>query len=140
MAARIPKYRLHKSSGQALVQINGQRIYLGKYGTDESEEKYRKLIAEWLVTSEAPPRKSTGSTVSSINELILAFWKHVERRYVKHGKPTSEINSFKTALRPVRRLYGRQPAAQFGSWINGDLRVYDIRERAFKRLHSGVSW
>jgi len=32
MSLRVPKYRLHKASGQALVQIDGRRIYLGKHG------------------------------------------------------------------------------------------------------------
>ncbi len=36
MSTRLPKYRLHKGSGQALVQIEGQRIYLGLHGTKES--------------------------------------------------------------------------------------------------------
>jgi len=31
MSVHTPKYRLHKASGQALVQLNGRRIYLGKY-------------------------------------------------------------------------------------------------------------
>ena len=44
MTIRIPKYRLHKTSGQALVQIRGKRIYLGKHGTPESRERYR---ASW---------------------------------------------------------------------------------------------
>jgi hypothetical protein len=43
MSFRTPKYRLHRGSGQALVQINGDRIYLGKYDTKESKEEYRKL-------------------------------------------------------------------------------------------------
>jgi hypothetical protein len=49
-----------------------------------------------------------------VNELILAFWQHAGQRYVKNGKPTSEIRSYRTALRPVRRLYGRAPVADFG--------------------------
>ena len=48
MSFRTPKYRLHKGSGQALVQINGERIYLGKYGSEESKEKYKRLVAEYL--------------------------------------------------------------------------------------------
>ena len=48
MSFRTPKYRLHRGSGQALVQVNGKRIYLGKYGTEESKERYRKIVAEWL--------------------------------------------------------------------------------------------
>jgi integrase len=47
--------------------------------------------------------------------LLAAFWnRHVARRYVKNGKPTSEQNSFRTALRPVRQLYGREPVVNFG--------------------------
>ena len=46
---------------------------------------------------------SPDATVINVNELILAFWQHAKQRYVKNGEPTSEIRSFKTALRPVRR-------------------------------------
>jgi integrase len=114
MSPRVPKYRLHKGSGQALVQINGQRIYLGKFGTDESHEKYRRVIAEWLVTSEPPAKESSTSSGTAVNELALAFLRHAELRYVKHGRPTSEMSSFKTALRPVLALYGHQLVSDFG--------------------------
>jgi hypothetical protein len=40
---KIPAYRLHKGSGQAIVQINGNRHYLGKYKSEKSEERYRRL-------------------------------------------------------------------------------------------------
>lgn len=45
---RIPTYRLHKSSGQALVVLNGQFIYLGKHGTPESRAAYERKVAEFL--------------------------------------------------------------------------------------------
>jgi N-acetylneuraminic acid mutarotase len=41
------------------------------------------------------------------------------------------------------RLYlfsGAQSAAQFGSWINGELHVYDIRKNTFRKLRSGITW
>jgi hypothetical protein len=44
----------------------------------------------------------------------LAFWRHAEQRYVKNGQLTSEVRSFKVALRPVRRLYGRELVTNFG--------------------------
>jgi len=44
MSFRPPKYRLHKGSGQALVQLNGERTYLGKYGSEDSKEAYRRLV------------------------------------------------------------------------------------------------
>lgn len=41
------------------------------------------------------------------------------------------------------RIYlfsGAQSAAEYGSWINGELHVYDIRENTFARLRSGITW
>jgi len=117
MSLRTPKYRLHKGSGQALVQINGQRVYLGKYGTEASKERYRKTIAEWLASGHRTGCggfPSAAATQVTVNELILAFWEHAKKRYVKNGEPTSELRSYRTALRPVRRLYGREPVAAFG--------------------------
>jgi len=115
---RIPSDRLHKPSSQARVIIDGEHIYLGRFGTPESREKYDQLIAEWL----AAGRKSGAiggvagipSAGFTINELILAFWQHAKERYVKNGRPTSELRSFRTALRPVRQLYGREPVTSFG--------------------------
>jgi len=113
-----PSYRLHKPSGQARVIIRGEHIYLGKYGSPEGREKYHRLVAEWLVSARTPSSSActtpTAAAEVTINELILAFWHHVEQRYVKNGTPTSEQNSFRTALRPVRQLYGRELAANFG--------------------------
>lgn len=48
MSFRVPKYRLHKGSGQALVQVGGRRIYLGKFGSAKNEEKYRRAIVKVL--------------------------------------------------------------------------------------------
>ena len=42
-----PKYRKHKSSGQAVVTIGGKAPYLGPYGTKASHVEYDQLIAEW---------------------------------------------------------------------------------------------
>lgn len=118
MPLRTPKYRLHRGSGQALVQINGERIYLGKYGTHSSKERYRKIVAEWLTSANKPSSVSTLAAAVrldiSVSELILAFWQHAKQRYVKNGKPTSELRSYRTALCPVRELYGREPVTNFG--------------------------
>ncbi len=118
MFLRIPKYRLHKGSGQALVQINGKRIYLGKHGSTASKENYRRIIAELCVSQDNPtgtsPERGADGPPASINELILAFWPHVEQRYVKNGSPTSEQKSFKTALLPLRELFGSKRVTDFG--------------------------
>ena len=117
---RTPKYRHYKPKNLAVVRIAGHDHYLGKHGSPESYERYDRLIAEWLVgRHEVSATNVLGATSSAaspitVNKLILAFWQHARRRYVKNGQPTSEIRSFKTALRPVRRLYGKEPVTSFG--------------------------
>ena len=73
MSTRIPKYRLHKGSGQALVQINGERIYLGKHGSAESKEKYQRIIAEWLVSVSEPKQGDVASPATTIFDLCFDF-------------------------------------------------------------------
>ena len=45
---RVPKYRRHKPTGQAVVTLDGRDYYLGKYASAASKEAYRRLTAEWL--------------------------------------------------------------------------------------------
>ena len=108
----LPTYRLHKSSGQAIVTLNGQTLYLGKHGTPESRQAYDRTIAEWLANGRELPeiRRRKDYTVA---EVLLAFRKHAEKYYRRpDGTPTSEVANFALALRPVRRLYGNIPASE----------------------------
>ena len=41
---KLPRYTRHKG-GQARVRYNGKCIYLGKYGSPESHEKYAQFLA-----------------------------------------------------------------------------------------------
>jgi len=116
MARRIPKYRRHKGSGQALVQIDGRRIYLGKFDGPESREAYDRVISEWLAAAHCPD-KSDGAKIGvslSISEPILLFLKWAQQYYVKDGEPTQEFDSLKDALKPVRAMCGKTPARSFG--------------------------
>jgi integrase len=117
MSTRIPKYRRHKGSGQALIQLGGERIYLGKYGSKASKEKYRRILAEWLESHDRrEPRRDSGCSGPglSTNELILAYWRFAQTYYAKNGQPTKELECMREALRPIRELYGRTEAKEFG--------------------------
>jgi hypothetical protein len=41
---KLPKYSLHKPSGQAKVRYNGKDTYLGRYGSQESKEAYAEFV------------------------------------------------------------------------------------------------
>jgi len=116
----LPSYRLHKASNQAVVTLNGRDIYLGTYNTDESRDRYKLVIQEWLASqkqfSPAGPTGSHSQTSSdiTINEVFLPYWKHVQQYYRKNGKQTREVGNIKAALAPVLHNYGTYRVTDFG--------------------------
>lgn len=82
---RIPSYRHHKGSGQAFVQVKGERFYLGKHGSDESREKYRRFVAELTASpiSAAMTPIDPGVKGLRVVELCAAYWKFAEGYYVR---------------------------------------------------------
>lgn len=70
-ALRVPRLTQHKATGQARVRLAGKDYYLGPFGSDEAQERYKRLIAEWL-TGQLPPRPADAtpsSTSVSVNLL-----------------------------------------------------------------------
>jgi integrase len=108
--ARTPSYRLHRPTGQAVVTLNGRDLYLGKHGSPASLAEYDRLIGEWLANG----RRPIGAGDLTVSELILAYFRHAESYYRKNGKPTSEVDSVRASLRPLRELYGGSQARDFG--------------------------
>ncbi len=113
----VPAKTHHKASGQARVRIDGKDHYLGSWGSPEADERYKRIVAEFLTTGKPPePSRPAGTPEPgrSVNEVLLAFWRHAEGYYVKAGEPTGEIHALRDALRPLRELYGSTAAADFG--------------------------
>src|SRR4051794_20733357 len=82
-SARLPKYRHYLPKNLAVVRIDGRDVYLGRYDSPESHEKYRRTVAEWLTTGRAKAPVPAGQSPSPplVSEIILAFWKHAETYY-----------------------------------------------------------
>jgi hypothetical protein len=45
---RHPKLCHEKNSNQAVVRIDGRKIYLGRWGLPEAKQNYDRVIGEWL--------------------------------------------------------------------------------------------
>jgi hypothetical protein len=97
------------------VRIDGKDRYLGPFGTDESRAEYDRLITEWLGNGRRlqPVNVEVGM---SVDELILHYWNWAENYYRdEHVRLGQELDNIRTALRPLRRLYGPSKVATSGS-------------------------
>ncbi len=105
---RKPKYRKHKATGLAIVTFDGADHYLGKHGSVESKAEYRRLIAEREASG---GMGSAGGQVADLTivELIARYMGYAIGYFVKDGKQTSEMHCIRSAVRPLKQLYGRLP-------------------------------
>jgi hypothetical protein len=74
-APRLPKYRHYRPKDLAVVRIAGKDHYLGRYGSEQSREAYRRLIVEHLAAPlppSSPPGPDAGLTIDG---LILAYFE-----------------------------------------------------------------
>jgi integrase len=112
-ADRVPSYRKHKQSGQAIVTLSGKDHLLGKHGTKESRAKYDRLIAEWLADGRRlNVRNLEGLTVSRV---LAEYWAYAAKYYVdRQGEISREALHFKAVMTPIKRLYGAAHAVDFG--------------------------
>ena len=58
---RVPKYRRHRPTGQAVVTLGGRDFYLGKWRTKSSRNEYDRLIREWLDAGRRLPIDEPGA-------------------------------------------------------------------------------
>jgi len=130
---KVPSYRKQKrSNGKdlAFMEVRGQRVYLGTYGSAASHEEYARRIAE---LSENDGHLHVPQEDLTVLELTHQYWKWAKKHY-RHpdGTPTSGIAGVRAAISAIKTLYGKENAADFGprwlrvvrqQWIDADLSV-----------------
>jgi site-specific recombinase XerD len=113
----VPRYRKHRASGQAIVNLSGKDFYLGPHGTKVSHLEYDRVVAEWLARGRSlPPPDPTDSDSRplSLVEITAAYKRYARDYYRKRGRVTNEYTAICSAMKVAQELYGRQPAAEFG--------------------------
>ena len=109
---RVTKYRLHRPTGQAFVELQGYRLYLGRYDLPATRQKYHQVIAEYLAAGRQLP---VAPDVMTVVELLARFWTWAEGYYAQpDGTPTGEISALRQAMKPMKELYGHARAVDFG--------------------------
>jgi integrase len=108
---RVPTYRHHKPSGQAVVTLGGRDVYLGKFNSASSRAEYNRLIGEWLANAGAISQNHDLTVV----ELCAAFMRHAKDYYRRpDGEPTGEAENYGTLVRRLKVIYGRTRVVDFG--------------------------
>ncbi|MBX3427935.1 MAG: site-specific integrase [Pirellulales bacterium] len=119
--ASIPKYRKHRASGQAVVTIGGRDYYLGPHGTKASRIEYDRLITEWLAGGRSLAFGTPADAITVVE--LAADYLRFARKYYGGGN-RSDCNRIIYAVKPLKELYGKTPAAEFGV-----LQYKAVRER-----------
>ncbi len=123
-STRPPSYRLHKASGQAVVTVDRKDHYLGAHGTPGSRLRYERLISAWMQGEPVPAREPESSNDITVAEVCIQYLRWAEGYYVKDGKPTTELNNIKRAIKTLRESYASLPAKEFSP-----LKLKTVRQR-----------
>jgi hypothetical protein len=111
---RPPRYCRHKPKGLAYVRLNGEFIYLGGYDSTESKDRYRRIVAEWMVSGRTR-RQLAADVGPSVNEVLLAYWRFAEAYYPPRADGREgELERIRYAVKALKDLYGSIAAGEFG--------------------------
>lgn len=114
-----PTYRRHKQSGRAIDTIYDPQtsrrrdILLGEYGSPESKIEYDRIV-ETLKSAEPKEIKRQPVVFKeeaadiTVAELAERFFADYASEYFRHrdGRPTSELQVFRRAIRELVLQYG----------------------------------
>jgi len=79
---KLPTYRKHRASGQAIVTLNGTDHYLGPQDTASSRKEYDRLISEWIANGRSPLAAKSDLLIV---ELIAAYLRFAKGYYGSSG-------------------------------------------------------
>ena len=128
--AKVPTYRKHRASGQAIVTLSGKDFYLGRHGSAVSKRKYDWLVCEWLENDRHVPRVDVQQDLR-ISELAIRYWKYATGYYVKYGRKTDTQYHVKALLSPAQGVVLGHECHRFRSPI--------AQGTAAKMLEDGLS-
>jgi integrase len=137
----VPSYRLHKPSGNAIVQYKGERFYLGRYGTPESKARYSKFLAN--LNSPNPEKFSAvalpAEETLTVTELCAAYLEYAARYY---RNEEGSMNRVRRVLKILKERYGKLPVGDFGPLalqaVQDHLVLEKVSRRYINHLTAGI--
>lgn len=122
-----PSYRMHKASGQAVMTVRGQTIYLGKFGSPESHKRFSEILADHKLGK--PIISDAGGL--TVAEAALAYLDFADRYYRNQdGQSTRQTPRIQRALSTLVKLHAEERLDTIGpkhvrelleKWVNEGL-------------------
>lgn len=111
----LPRIRKHKASGQAVIYLDGQTIYLGRYGSKVAKEQFDTVVSEWLSQNRSlPAQRKVIEDRATVNDVCLSYLRWAKTFYIKNGRPTTEVSRAKRLIAIMKPMYGKTAAVDFG--------------------------
>ena len=99
-----------------VARTGGQHIYLGKFNSPESHQRYARLLAELMqpVTHVESVPNTDRNTLLLVSEVLVQYLDFAEDYYAIDGNPGKEFRAMVDAVSPLNELYGVSLADEFG--------------------------
>ena len=112
----LPAYRVHKAKALGYVRLKGRMVYLGRAGSVESHEQYRRTVAEWMATGRVRSGQGGESAPSlTVSQLAEQYLRWARTYYLTaDGQPSPGLGPVEAAARAMTALYGLVNAEVFG--------------------------
>jgi len=91
--------KLGNNGGTAFIRIDGKRIYLGKYGSDEAKKNYARRIAELAIAHNVTKQADHTINNITVDSLSIAFLDYAMKSNNAH------YHSFRSATRVLLEFY-----------------------------------
>ncbi len=96
--SRVPSYRHHKPSGQAVLTLGGKAHHLGKWKSKANRRRYEQLISEYLANGLSLLTEVRSDL--TIVELIAAYMGLVKTYCTKNSRPTNDVEAIDRRFGP----------------------------------------
>jgi len=132
-----PKYRHHRQTDQAFVEIKGKRHYLGRFNSPASLARYEEKLRAFCDAAQplfgGPPAGGV-----SINELLLAYLDWAEPYYGGGGR--SELANMRQAVRRLSELalVGAEPLTRPAPRPCGEMPAAEFRPNHLRQLRDAM--
>ena len=150
ISTKPPALKTHK--GRAVVSFRGQKIDLGKAGSEKAEADYQRIVEQWKVLraerdGQTKIKPSIVATVRELRqrheeggqvylaELARVYIDYAKTYYQKNGRVTREAEMVEEVWKFACHHYGLTPVDKFGPVLLKDLRELMIDEKDWVRRH-----